>query len=311
MSPSWIERLGLPCVGLALGRGGLRAVLVRERAGRARVEWYRSLPLAWDFPALESNGTPPLDLVPALRVLLEPLAGAYATVQVALPDPCVRMRILDLERPLGSRRRRDEFARWQLSGDVSETGGAVAVATQSLEAAGGPPRLLALGATPALIEVVRSSVRAAGFVPAVVDAGLSYAFNAARDILLASSGGKALMIVEPDSWTCVLADVAGHPRYVRSQWWPGAGGPTHRALAQAVAQVERIIRAFVGAADGVAVERVHLMSAQPWLGTAAALLEARCHGPCLRIPYPAGLALEPDLPPAEASLVAFAAALRR
>ncbi len=270
LSRQWREWWDVtPDAGLYIGAGYVAMAVVDSAARASRVD---PLPAGAVTPSpVESNILQPQALIDRLKEAAA--MSRRGEVAVSLPDPTVRVAILELTHVPSRRMERDALFQHHLERLFLNSLGRCRFAHQRLPApAGGRERLLVSAIRETILEEYESVTRAAGLLPAVVDIAAFHLYNLYEPQLLASLGPSqwALFLnLFDQNFTIILLDGSG-PRFIRVKAMPGASTEAD-LLARVMAEVDASIRAAQAAVEGEEpppVSRLFFFSDRPLTGLA-------------------------------------------
>lgn len=279
MSLSWTEQartwfVPRATAGLSIGRDYVG--LIELCAVKGGWQAVRLIETKLDVPLFQ--GKPSLEALAGFTGALEKIApvlkNRYLPLHVSLPDAAVRLSVLELEQLPGTHVERIALARWHGTRDTA-AGETVVCACQPLGTDGNKHLLLTLTMAEAWHQRIEEALRNAGMVAWSLSANASRQFNRFHAQLTAQAG--ALVVISPDSWALWLWDASGRPRYARVRWRSAAGKHV-----EIVAEIERMILAYVHGAPNRAVKNVFVVLGEDEDGLVATLDERL---PCTRLRY--------------------------
>jgi hypothetical protein len=290
ISPKVNDRSGSPqgenpCLGIALGRRTLWAVLASPIIGspdiRHQVEWSEHISLG----EVLFEGDPSLERVTQLTKILtslfEKTKGTYTTFQVALPDPLVKFEVFELEKVPDEGKAMGEFLTWRFNKDQKENIAPPAFTRQLLGMEGGKSLVLGMAVEPKWLQVLQQAFDKAGIPVSVMDMALGYRFNLFHDAFQANGGSGALLSFEPEYWSLALWDRETRLRFARYKWWKGDRGKSKEIpLLETVLEAERTIRSYVYSNKNRSVEKIFVLSPEEWLEPVLEALRERTEGNC-------------------------------
>ena len=228
----------------------------------------------------------------ALTTLCPQTHREWVPCHIALPDPVVSLNVLELETLPATRVEREALARWHLA-KLWPEGADLSCATQGLEKQDGKSLLLTTAMERRWQDVVSQACRQAGLVPTSMRAAMTYRFNRHHDLLTTEGSAGAMLAVDAASWSLLLWDREGRPRYFRARW-----RERNADAADAIAtEAERIIRAYVHGGPGRQVKAVYVEGEGQDGEAAASALDARMQIQCVRLSSLAGLSVEEGADP--------------
>jgi hypothetical protein len=289
---------------------GERLVAVHaEKIGEA---WHVSQVMEDRLRFVTFRGVPHADAIAELAQALERVIGtpprAQIPIQLALPDPAAMFQVLEFDALPGTTHERNALARFRLEKEWSAAAKLECV-SQPLGDDKGRALLLVLAVDRIWLECVRSACRMARIVPHTMDMTVCHVFNRLQESMDLVSGGGALLVAEPHSWTLMLWDNVRRLRFVRTRWRGTENQPPdHETIAM---EIERLIRAFVMAEPERNVSGLHICAADAEFAMFTACLDARMHTPSVRVKLGTGLSFAPEIEEWAISPGALAAAVLR
>lgn len=275
-------------IGVALGRDGIRAVVLRQQDGVWQVASVQEMPVPFSL----FEGEPPADAVPVLAqlwsALLPEAVGQFVPLHFALPGTAVSLRVFGLDSVPKSELDRLSLVRWRLGQELAanyELACAYQIVEQAEQGGASPGgELLAVSMDARWLACLNDSCSAAQIVPTAIDAGFSFMFNHFHAQLAACPVCCALICLEQKSWSILVIDVQARIRLARS--WRRNSAPVSKQSAddhddfQAIAlEAEQAIRAcnLVGATP---IQQILIAGGAADINALAGLLDAHMQQPC-------------------------------
>jgi hypothetical protein len=240
----WLD--AAPDAGVYIGRGAVAIAAISSSTRRYQLLASRIDPLpdgAVVPSPVESNIRQPQVVIDCLKAAAA--MSRRREVALSLPDPVVRVAILELVQLPARRIERDALFQHHLEQLFLTSLGRCRFAFQWLpSSADGQRRILVSAIREPLLEEYESVVRAAGLVPAVVDIAAFHLYNLYEEQLFASAPVDqcALFLnLFDQNFTIMLVDREG-PRLIRIKALPATLADAD-VMARVMAEVEASIRA--------------------------------------------------------------------
>lgn len=208
-------------------------------------------------------------LTQALVQLSAGWGKSFMRVNVALPDALGWLSVWPLERLPRRAALRRTLARWRLASELRLAEEDLECDCQALGPVNGQQLLLGQALDRRWLECVRQSLRDAGIVPWRLNQAFYYRFNLFHPLFTRSAEDLALLSLDPDCWSVLVADSSQRIRFMRSAW---RHSPTQDFEQQLVDEVERSVLAYVGRAPGQSIQRLYVTGAEPKLADFVAAL---------------------------------------
>ncbi|MEW6325728.1 MAG: pilus assembly protein PilM, partial [Nitrospirota bacterium] len=271
---SWWE--AAPEAGIYIGAGCVATAAVEpDRARRLKFSRVDPLPPGAVVPSpVESNIRDSGLVVDRLKEATAP--SRWTEVAISLPDPTVRVAILELARVPARRADRNALFQHHLERLFLNALGRCRFAYQRLPSpeSDGRQRVLVSAIREEILEEYEAVARAAGLLPAVVDIAAFHLYNLYEGQIVSSlqpSQWALFLNLFDQNFTIILLDHEG-PRFIRIKALPsdsGGGLAGADLAARVTAEIDASVRAAQTAADveePPLINRLFFFSDQPLAG---------------------------------------------
>ena len=205
-------------IGLVLGRNSLLATQFEFEGGSHRIiniaeELFQFPLFSAAAPSAENRET----LCLAMQRLASKIPQLYWPLQIALPDPAVILQIMEFDSVPKSVKDREAIALFRLGKELPGLP-SMRCSTQLLGEEHSKELLMSNFVQESWLDCIEEACQKAGYVPSVIDTGISFIFNRCYEVIRSAEGGGALISIEPDAWSILFWDVRKRPRFIRSRW---------------------------------------------------------------------------------------------
>ena len=205
-------------IGLVLGRNSLLATQFEFEGGSHRIiniaeELFQFPLFSAAAPSAENRET----LCLAMQRLASKIPQLYWPLQIALPDPAVILQIMEFDSVPKSVKDREAIALFRLGKELPGLP-SMRCSTQLLGEEHSKELLMSNFVQESWLDCIEEACQKAGYVPSVIDTGISFIFNRCYEVIQSAEGGGALISIEPDAWSILFWDVRKRPRFIRSRW---------------------------------------------------------------------------------------------
>jgi len=203
---------------LVLGRNSLLATQFEFEGGSHRIiniaeELFQFPLFSAAAPSAENRET----LCLAMQRLASKIPQLYWPLQIALPDPAVILQIMEFDSVPKSVKDREAIALFRLGKELPGLP-SMRCSTQLLGEEHSKELLMSNFVQESWLDCIEEACQKAGYVPSVIDTGISFIFNRCYEVIRSAEGGGALISIEPDAWSILFWDVRKRPRFIRSRW---------------------------------------------------------------------------------------------
>lgn len=269
----------VPCLGLEIGRESFWIARMNPKGEAARLEWCEKRLL----PQTAFSGAPTGGFSSELAKALKPFFSSkeYEVLQVALPDPAVRLEVFEVEKVPASQKDLREFLEWRFNQGKEGEKQPLAFTTQILGVEEGKTLLLSMAVDSRWLDSFNQAFLLAGIRPSTVDMAFSHRFNFFHGTFKEKGASGALLTLEPGFWSLGVWDKDLRPRFVRSKWWDKeCSSLKDLPLQETILEVERNIRSYVHSGKNRSVEALYVAGPEDWLPGITKALAARTGGSC-------------------------------
>jgi len=205
-------------IGLIIGRNSLLASQFECEGGSHRIiniaeELFQFPLFSAATPSTENRET----LCLAMQRLSSQIPQLYWPLHISLPDPAVIVQIMEFDSVPKSVKDREAIALFRLGKELPGLP-SMRCSTQLLGEEHSKELLMSNFVQEAWLDCIEEACQKAGYVPSVIDAGISFIFNHCYEVIQSAEGGGALISIEPDAWSLLFWDVHKRPRFIRSRW---------------------------------------------------------------------------------------------
>lgn len=288
MSPSWTDFFlrppeGEACLGVVLGRRSLWTAQTRKVGKGIKIE---GMVTRVSLPVELFQGNPSPEALSGLTESLVSSLGkwnkSYLTLQVALPDPALKIEVFELEKVPVGKKSQDEFLKWRFKAGPKEAGVPLTFATQLLGEEKSKSLLLGIAMEEPWRAALLEAFRRAGVFVSVMDLAACHRINLFLGELQKKAAGSALLTFDSEYWSLTILDKESRLRFIRSKWWGREVGKVKDLpLQETLAEVERTIRSYVYVAKDRNVETLYVTAPHEWLGPLVAAINKEVEGGCV------------------------------